>query len=153
MSVFRPKGRRSVPRNEGQTISSSMMKIDMSLEEFQAFSDYMQARDRLWIEGYDMFPPLDPGVAVTMPVEDLGRFRSYQKAPLRYEIKAPFGIRYDLKEFLGAAPGFWRAMGVIAGVLLLFLVLPFVAYIMLCLGFAVVDGDFDLGAALVSAFM
>lgn len=151
MAAFTSETTGPAPCGEGRP-DASIVAVDMPLGEFRELVVYSMSLDAYWRRGGVTFPSLHPEASVTLPSEDLERLRSYQATPIRYDLRAPFGIRYHVRRFLGENRRMWRAMGVVAGILAVFAALPFAAYVAVCLACAVADGDFELAAALAMAF-
>lgn len=139
--------------SKGAEDASAVSTVTMSISELCMLVHYSRHLDVLSAQSIDTFPSLHPEVTIMVPAEELERFRAYQKAPFRYGVEAPFGLRADLKQSLRTGARAWRVLGVIAGVMLFFMVLPFAFYAALCCGIAATDPSFDLGAALAKAYL
>ena len=144
---------KTAPLSEDVEDASAVSAVTMSISELCMLVHYSRLLDAISAQSNDTFPSLQPEVIIMVPAKELERFRAYQKAPFRYGIEAPFGLRADLRQILRTGARAWRVFGVIAGVMLFFMVMPFAFYAALCCGIAATDPSFDLGAALAKAYL
>lgn len=139
------------PGEAGQD-PNDLATAKMTLDDLAALAEYASLLE--WRESSEHASAIRRSkVTIMMSPEERARFEAHAKRVVRNNVKDALGVLHGGKELLSGNPGCWKAVGALVGIGTLLIALPYVVFFALCIGQALTDDYFNLGAALAAAYL
>lgn len=132
---------------------NALATAEMTLDDFATLTEY--AWSFKVREGLEHSSAIRQStVTIMMAPEERDAFEAYRKHVVRNNAKDAIDVLRDGgQDLMNSNSGCWKAAGALVGIWVLLIVLPYVSFFALCVGQALIDEYFNLGAALAAAYL